>query len=131
MKKLLLSISTLSLLVFTACGASGDEQQRYIDASIEATCMIFQSDDVFDPALQDEVKEVYDNYGFDADDEAAMEALNAKYENNTVVRDAITGGVEGCIGSVADLFGDIELDVEGEEDVTVEGEEDGEEEPAE
>lgn len=99
-------------IFLTACsGGVKDEKQSFIDATVEATCMIFQSENIFDPALEDAAKEIYKKYGFDADDDTAMEALTKKYENDEEVQKAIEKALEECAG---DFFKDLETNFGGE-----------------
>ncbi len=105
MKKLF-ALLTAVALVTSGCSLLKSEKQRFIDATIEATCLIFQSDNIFDPALEDQAKEIYANYGFDADDEDAMMELTTKYEQDAEVEEAITAGLEGCAGDLFNGLGD-------------------------
>lgn len=112
MKKLL-ALVVLASIFLTAClsGAPKDEKQAYIDATIEATCVIFQSDNIFDPALEKEARKIYKKHGFDADDEVVMQALTDKYSEVEEVQMEIAGGLEGCAGealkNLEAAFGDL------------------------
>lgn len=112
MKKLL-AVVILSSLLLTACFSNKpkDEKQAYIDATIEATCVIFQSDNIFDPALEDDARKIYKKHGFDADDEVVMQALTDKYGEMDEVQKEIAGGLESCAGdalkNLESTFGDI------------------------
>lgn len=101
----------LSMFLTACTGGVKDEKQSFIDATVEATCMIFQSENIFDPALEDSAKEIYKKYGFDADDDKAMEALTKKYENDEEVQKAIEKALEECAG---DFFKDLETNFGGE-----------------
>ncbi len=124
MKKLLVILTMSAVLLVGCLGGVKDEKQAFIDATVEATCMVFESDNIFDPTLEDKAKEIYKEHGFDADDDAAMEELTKKYENDEEVQAAITEALEKCAGDFAaameDAFGemeDIEIDVPVEEPV--------------
>ncbi len=102
MKKLLVILVVFStFLGGCILGGKKDEKQAFIDATVEATCMVFQSENIFDPALEGKAKEIYTKYGFDAEDEEAMNALTAKYENDQEVQAAITKALEECAGDFA------------------------------
>lgn len=111
MKKVLASLMAFSIFLTACSGGVKDEKQSFIDATVEATCMIFQSENIFDPALEDAAKEIYKKYGFDADDDTAMEALTKKYENDEEVQKAIEKALEECAG---DFFKDLETNFGGE-----------------
>lgn len=128
MKKVLALVGVLSILL-AGCGGPKDEKTAFIEATIEATCHIFEAENIFDPALEDEAKEIYKKYGFDADDDAAMETLTTKYENDEEVQAAIMKGLEECGG---DLFSGLEEAFdESVEDMDLEMEDIPVEEPAE
>lgn len=97
MKKLLIGIIGSSL-VLTGCLGGGNEKQAFIDATVETACLIFQAEDIFDPALNEESKAIYAKYGFDAEDDAAMEELTKKYSDDEEVRDAVAAAVASCSG---------------------------------
>lgn len=99
--KRFLTLLTLCLVVFTACNAKS-EKQRFTDATVEATCMVFESGDVNNPDLEAKAKAIYKDHGFDVEDEAAMEAIAAKYQNDTDVQTAVQNALKECAG---DLFG--------------------------
>jgi len=119
MKKLLAILAVFSVFLVGCLGGVKNEKQAFIDATVEATCLVFQSDNIFDPALEEQAKEIYKNHGFDTDDEEAMIALTEKYENDEDVQAAITQALEDCAGDFAagfeDAFEDLEVEeVEGE-----------------
>ena len=93
-------------------GGVEDEKQAFIDATVEATCLVFQADNIFDPALEEQAIAIYKDHGFDADDEDAMMALTEKYQDDEDVQAAITQALEECAGDFADAFADIEEAVE-------------------
>lgn len=120
MKKLLIGIILGSLLL-TACGKGGgkDEKQRFIDASVEVACMVFESEDAFDPSVDWEAKtkEVFAKYDFDVEDDDAMNAIAAKYQNDEEVTKALEDAMKECAGDLLEGLeglGDLEgLEVEG------------------
>lgn len=130
MKKLLIGIILGSLLL-TACGkGGGDEKQRFIDASVEVACMVFTSEDAFDPSVDWEAKtkEVFAKYDFDVEDDDAMNAIAAKYQNDEEVNKALEEAMKECAGDLLgglEGLGDLEgLELEGDDAAPVEGGED-------
>ncbi|MBT4917489.1 hypothetical protein HN709_00915 [Candidatus Peregrinibacteria bacterium] len=127
MKKLLVVLMAVSVFASGCSLLQGSEKDRFVDATIEATCLIFQSDNIFDPTLEDQAKEIYTNHGFDADDEDAMLALTEKYQEDPDVEAKITAGLEGCagdiLGGLTDAMEDVEIDMEVLEDEVMEEEE--------
>jgi hypothetical protein len=105
-------------LVLTGCsaGAPRDERQSFIDASVEATCLVFESDNLFDPALDQQIIDIFKNYGFPADDDEAMDALSLKYENDAEVTEAINSALEEC----APDFSEYTDEMRGVEEAVVE-----------
>jgi len=116
MKKLLVLFVALATILVGCTGGVKDEKQSFIDATVEATCLVFQAENIFDPALEEQAKEIYKKYGFDADDEEAMNALTAKYENDEDVQTAIADALEECAGDFMDAFEDVDMDMELEMD---------------
>lgn len=116
MKKLLITFLSAAFLL-TACTGGGprNEKQAFIDATIEATCMIFEAENIFDPALEEEAVAIYKKHGFDAEDDAAMDALTTKYVDDAEVQTAIAEGIDECAADFSEALGldDLELDLEG------------------
>lgn len=123
MKKLFVVFAVSSTLLAGCLGGARDEKQDFIDATVEATCLVFQSENIFDPALEAEAKAIYEDYGFDAENDEAMTALTTKYENDEDVQAAITAALEECAGDYMSAFGDMGLGDMTEEGATTEGEE--------
>ncbi len=124
MKKLLVLLLSLTVVIFAACGVIRDEKQSFIDATVEATCLVFEAEDLFDPTLEGKTKDIYSSYGFDVNDEDAMEALTTKYEEDADVQAAILGAIEECS---AGIFSDLEASfADLEPDADLELAEDGE-----
>ena len=105
MKKLI-ALFAISTFVLTACGITFDEKQAYIDATIEATCLIADSGDLFAEGLEDKMKAVYEKHGFDTSDQAALEALVTKYQDDETIVVAIEAGTKDCIAKVLEGLGD-------------------------
>ena len=83
--------------------ASSGEKQRFIDANIEAACLVYELDDYLSYDLETLVVDIFKNYGFDADDDDYMDDLVLKYENDSDVENALRDALEVCAG---ELFGD-------------------------
>lgn len=113
MKKLL-SLLLISILLFVACGKK-PEKERFIDATVEVTCMVFESGDIFDPALEEKTKAIFEDHGFDVEDEAAMQEIAQKYQDDADVQTAVEEALKECAG---DLFEGMEEEenVEGSEE---------------
>ncbi len=122
MKKLFAGVMLISLIL-AGCGKGGtvkSEKENMIAATRDVTCMVFQAENLMDPSLEQKSKDIFKKYGFDADDDKAMEELGNKYKDDKDLQDAVTKALEECGG---DLFKDLgNLDV-GLEDVAVSVEE--------
>lgn len=101
MKKLV-SMLVLTALVVSACNLVRDEKQAFIDASVEATCLLFQSNDVLDPSMETKAKEVFEKFGFDTDEES-LKALTEKYKGDEEVESALVEGVSKCSEGYLDV----------------------------
>lgn len=112
MKKLLAILAVCSVFLVGCLGGVQDEKQAFIDATVEATCLVFQAENIFDPALEEQAKEIYRKHGFDADDEAAMTILTETYQDDADVQAAITQALEECAGDLMEGFGDLAEDLE-------------------
>lgn len=115
MKKFLAGLIGVSLILTGCLAGPRDEKQAFIDATIEATCLIFDSENIFDPAVEENAKAIYADYGFDVDDEAKMEEISKKYAEDTEVQTAIIAGIEKCSPGVTDLLGGGETEAPAEE----------------
>lgn len=118
MKKLLACLIIVSLFV-GGCSFGKSEKERFIDATVEATCMVFEAENIFDPALEEKAKEIYEKYGFDATDDEAMEALTLKYQDDEEFNAAIEKALEECAGDFLEAFEDIDMEL-SEEDLLLE-----------
>ncbi len=101
----------MSAMFLVGCTSGSDkpEKERFIDATVEAACMVFDSGaDLSDPSIDWEAKtkEVFTKHGFPADDDAKMEEIAAKYENDTDVQTAVEKALEECAGDLMKAFGD-------------------------
>lgn len=85
-------------LLFVGCAGQKTEKERLSAATVEATCMVFQSKNIFDPTVEAAAKKIYKNYGFNADDDAYMKALTKKYENDADIKKAVTDALDQCAG---------------------------------
>lgn len=133
MKKLMIGLALFSLLL-AGCGKSddkkpasvgdsgagdkaavseetnGDEKQRYIDATVEATCLILGSEDLTDPKLEQQSKDIFKKYGFDIEDAKAMEAIATKYVEDKEFGDAVSESLKKCGGDLFKNLGDTSTD---------------------
>lgn len=97
----------MTVVIMTGCGR--DEKQSFVDATVESTCLFFETDDIFDPELSDKVKEIFEKHGFETSDEA-LEELKNRYAEDTEVQSAILEGISQCGGDFAE-----ELELEAPE----------------
>lgn len=126
MKKLLASLIGLSLVLsMTGCILGPrDEKQAFIDATVEATCHIFKAKNLFDPTVEQEAKDIYKKYGFDADNQEAMQAIATKYAEDEEVKTTIMAEIKECsagIPGLEDLQAPAEEAAEPAEEAKVEG----------
>lgn len=109
MKKIL-SLIVIGSLFLAACGkAEKPEKERFTDATVEAACMVFEEGaDLSDPNVDWEAKtkEVFEKHGFPADDDAQMEEISAKYENDEEVQKEVEDALKVCASELMDAFGD-------------------------
>jgi hypothetical protein len=105
MKKLFIILSVSALLLSACNTAGGSEKERFISATVEVTCMIFESGDLLDPALEDRTKAVFEEHGFDVEDSEGMLAIASKYESDEEVQKAVEEALMECAG---ELFGALE-----------------------
>lgn len=107
MKKLLASLIGIALLIsLTGCILGPrDEKQAFIDATVKATCHIFQAKNLFDPKLEQEAKDIYKEYGFPSEDQTQMQTIADKYSADEAVKTAIMDQVKECSKGVPGLEG--------------------------
>jgi len=94
-----IGLVTASLL-FTACGGASGEQDRFVQASVELGCLMFENPDAFNDfsALKTKSEEIFVKHGFDTKDTAAMEAIAEKFQADEDVIKAIQEGMTKCAG---------------------------------
>ena len=90
------AVLVMALTVLSGCNLFKSEQQKFVSATIEATCYIFQQDNIMDPAVEQAAKDIYGKYGFNTTDDAAMKALSEKYSQDSKVTDEIMAGIQKC-----------------------------------
>ena len=112
MKKIGILLSLLAMTSVIMAGCGRDEKQSFVDATVESTCLFFETDDIFDPELSEQVKAIFEKHGFGTSDEE-LEALKDRYAEDTEVQSAILEGISQC-GS--DFVDDLEVDVSGEDE---------------
>jgi len=111
MKKLLSHVLLISLLL-TSCSSSrvtvASEKDRFVDASIEVGCAMFEDPAFFEDfsLVEQKTIEVFEQYGFDATNEEEMMALEIYQEDVGVIK-AVQEGLTECAG---DKFGDLMLE---------------------
>lgn len=130
MKKIVIGMLIASIFLIACSSKPKDEKQAFIGATIEATCKIFQAENILDPALEAEARAVYKKFGFDADDETVMLDLQSKYSDLEDVQLAIADGIKACagdkleelsslLGSATDEDADLSVDTTADVDVDV------------
>lgn len=113
-----MSMLAMSSLLLTACG--NNERQDFIDASVESTCMFFETGSTLDEeTLTENARAIFEKYGFGSSDEE-LQALADKYNNDDEVAAAVLEGIKQCTGDVAPEDLVTEEEQEPEEDVEVE-----------
>ena len=90
----------------TACAGvnAKPEKERYLDVITEMTCLVFSTPDLMDPGLEDKVKAIFKEHGFDADDEQAMLELANRYEGDADVELAAEAALQSCAGDLLDAM---------------------------
>lgn len=112
MKKVLISVIGLSLVfgMFTACGG-GSEKDRFVSASVEVGCAMFEDPQFFNDMtlVEQKTREIFAKKGFDIDDDVAMEELANKYQYDEDVIKQVQEGITTCAG---DIFGSLMNDAD-------------------
>ncbi len=72
------------------------ERERFIEATYDATCLIFSRGTVYDEDLDTEVKQIYIDYGFDATKKNVIDDLTTKYVNATDFQARIADAIAEC-----------------------------------
>jgi hypothetical protein len=97
--KVLFMVLVLSLFLTGCSWFQKSEKDSFIEATVKATCHIFQSPDVFDPKVDEEAKAIYKDYGFDVTDEVKMKAIAQKYSTDEASKTLIQEGIKKECGS--------------------------------
>lgn len=114
MKKFL-SISLLTLLVFTltACG-SKSEKDRFVNASVEVGCAMFQDENFFQDfaKVEEKTKDVFAKYGFDVENEEQMSVVSQKFQQDEDVLKRVQEGIMKCAGNIfnKDLLNNVDVE---------------------
>lgn len=98
-----LSVALVVSLLLAGCKLFGpkSEKEAFVEATVKATCHIFQSENMFDPKVNEEAKAVYKDYGFDVDDETKMNEIAKKYSTDEEIKNLIKEGIQKeCSSSV-------------------------------
>lgn len=104
MKKII-ALLVLAPLLFVSCGGTcTGEKDCFVKATAEAACKIFGDPDSFSnpDQFETEAKAIFAKYGFDVEDEEAMNTLSAKYENDEDVMAELGGAMADCSGGAFD-----------------------------
>ena len=114
MKRNFYFILVFALALFlSACGGADlpteedliveGEKERFISATVEITCLMMQSEDVFAdiskenrPKLNEQVNAIFKKHGFDADDAEYMESISEKYASDSEVYEEIGWALQDC-----------------------------------
>lgn len=105
MKKLLTGL-VLVPLALVGCSGQKPEKERFVEATKEVTCMVFKSDNLFDPSLEGKSNDIFKKYGFDATNEATLKTLTEKYKDDADVKKAVEEAVKECGGDLSKKFGE-------------------------
>lgn len=103
MKKLV-SVALLGVFLLSACGAEKPEKERFVDATVEVACMIFDTkaaEALNEEEATEKTKDIFEKHGFDVEDEAAMQVIAGKYQQDESVKKAVEKALFECAG---DLF---------------------------
>lgn len=98
MKKLLTGLILIPVALI-GCTGQKPEKDRFINATKEITCLVLKATDLFDPALESKSKDIFKNYGFNPEDDKAMQTLADKYKDDADVKTAVEGAVKECGGA--------------------------------
>jgi len=119
MKKILIvSLMAILLLTLTAC-CKGSEKDRFINATIEVGCTMFQDENFFSDLSQGEerTRAIFAKYDFDANNDEEMAVVSGKYQQDTEVKQRVQDGIKKCAG---DIFNKNLFEQAGTEAVTTE-----------
>jgi hypothetical protein len=98
----------VSDLLFTSLtyGALAPEKERFIEATVDVTCMVFAADDLLDPQMEEDVKTMFAAYGFDVENEELMNEITAKYEDDEDIQADVEEALKEC-----DAFNNLIVDI--------------------
>lgn len=108
------SIILITSLLIIGCNKAKSEKQKFIDATVETACLVFQQPDLDNldiKALEEKTKEIFKKHGFEVQDEAAMQALTDKYTMDKEVQDALTKALEECAGDLTESLGKFQAEL--------------------
>lgn len=91
-----IAVLAMALTVLSGCNLFKSEKQKFVDATIEATCYIFEQDNIMDPTVEQAAKDIYKKYGFNTENDEEMKALSEKYAQDKDVTDKIMAGIQEC-----------------------------------
>jgi hypothetical protein len=74
-----------------------DEKDRFIAATSEVTCLVFTTENLLDPGLEDETKAIFARYGFDVENDEAMLEIAQRYEDDEDLQRAIEAALSVCV----------------------------------
>ena len=98
MKKLV-TLMVAAAFFLVACGGAVDtrtEQERYISAMTEATCVVFEMAEADEEVLDAEIIRIFAEHGFDVENEEEMMDLQMKYEGVVEVEEAMMEAFYEC-----------------------------------
>lgn len=98
MKKLLTGLILIPVALI-GCTGQKPEKDRFINATKDITCLVLKATDLFDPALEQKSKDIFKDYGFNPEDDKAMQTLADKYKDDADVKTAVEGAVKECGGA--------------------------------
>jgi len=104
MKKILIvSLMAILLLTLTACGKGG-EKDRFVNATVEVGCAMFQDENFFKDLSNgnEKTKEIFAKYDFNIEGDEAMNkmsALSLEYQKDPEVVQKIKDGITKCAGN--------------------------------
>lgn len=102
MKKILVvSLMAVVLLTLTACG-KGSEKDRFVNASVEVGCAMFQDENFFKDfaKVESKTKEIFTKYDFNVENEDEMKVVSEKYQQDEEVLQRVQEGITKCAGNI-------------------------------
>lgn len=103
MNKIAFLIIVLTLSACSNGAAPVDEKERFINSTIEVSCLLIGSENL-EADLSSEkrvetdekVRDIFKNHGFEVDDDELFADISLKYENDQEVIEAVHRGVQKC-----------------------------------